>query len=235
MSDRQHIREELLIDFALGNVAEPLQRKIKEHVHKCERCERKLNEWLEIVSDPTGAQPSSDLKEKVWKSIEISKQPIKKKRTRGFYVALSSAAAMLLILIGSLMNYHSNLNGYEVATNDNSKGRLILNHPQTQQVSLIPVADYKDINGNLWINNDSQELLLEVNGLAQITNRDYQLWIIYDNDEIKGEILSTIDGYSRVWIKGTDVNQFKFIKASVEPRGGSIKPTGPETFFIPIK
>lgn len=229
----KHFSEEVLIDYVLGEAPEDRQHEICKHLEKCTKCREINDNWIEVFNQQTNAQPPADLKDKIWKEAMTKRSPRKKQRT--FVFGLSSAAAVFLLLFGLLMNNHSNFYSYQVAHNDDIVTANIQSNPQTEQLSVIPVADFNDIKGRLWINGMSQELLLEVDGLADITDKDYQLWIIYDNDEIKGELLSTVNGTSRILIKGNDVPQFKIIKASIEPLGGSQEPTGPETFVVPLK
>lgn len=75
-------------------------------------------------------------------------------------------------------------------------------------------------------------MLLEVDGLEELINQDYQLWIIYTDNSIDHEILPTQNGMTRMLFRDIDVDEFKKLKASVEPRGGSIEQTGPDTFIV---
>jgi len=234
MNNKNHIREEQLIDFVLENTSKELQQEIQQHINQCNSCAKQLMVWSHLLNQPNSTKPSAELKNKVWESVR-HQRPLNRKRKKGWAVAISSVAAIFLLFIGMLDYYQSNVESYEVARNNEITVNTIQSEPQTQQMAIIPVADYRDITGNVWINDVTQEMLLEVEGLANISNRDHQLWIIYENNEIKGEILPTMDGSSRVLIKGKGVNKFKVIKASIEPLGGSREPTGPETFVVPIK
>jgi len=230
---RKHFTEEALIDFCLGEVSFDRQQEINEHLETCAECKKVTETWLEVLNQQSSVQPSVDLKDKIWENAKKQRMPGKKPRT--FLMAISSAAVLFLLFMGLLLDNRSDFHSYEVAHNDDIQTESIQTNPQTEQLNVIPVAEFHDIKGNLWINGVNQELLLEVDGLADLSDRDYQLWIIYDNDNIKGELLSTIDGSSRVMIKGADVKQFKILKASIEPIGGSPEPTGPETFIVPLK
>ncbi|AMX84357.1 hypothetical protein GS3922_12180 [Geobacillus subterraneus] len=53
--------------------------------------------------------------------------------------------------------------------------------------------------------------------------------------KMKGELLTIRHGASRILITGEDVKRFKQVKASLEPKGGSVTPTGPETFIVDLK
>ena len=230
---KKHFSEEVLIDFCLEEISEERRQEIREHLDNCAKCKQVTEHWLELFNQQISGKPSAELKDRIWENARKNRRVSKKNRK--LMVAISSAAALFIFSIGLLWDHSSERHRYEVAHNDEIPTESIQTNPQTQQLAVIPVATNQNINGNLWINGVNEELLLEVDGLDDISNRDYQLWMIYDNNKIKGELLSTVDGSSRILIKGKDVNHFKIIKASIEPIGGSMEPTGPETFFVPLK
>lgn len=231
--NKNHFSEEVLIDFCLGEISEDRQIEIREHLDNCAECKQVSEHWLEVFNQPSSGKPSVDLKDKIWENARKNRRA--RKRDRKLMMAISSAAALFLFSIGLVWEQSSEYHRYEVAHNDEIPTESIQTNPQTQQLAVIPVATNQNINGNLWFNGVDEELLLEVDGLDDLSNRDYQLWMVYDNDKIKGELLSTVDGSSRILIKGKDVNHFKIIKASIEPIGGSLEPTGPETFVVLLK
>jgi len=165
-------------------------------------------------------QPSPGLKEALRENVVEQRQPVKRKRRPAFTFAVSSFAVIFLF-IGFTM-YNSSLNtSYEMVQNDDIRGEMIQSNPQTKQRAIIPVADFEEVSGVIWLNDVTQEIMLEVDGLSSIDNRDYQLWIIDDNDNMEGEILLIEGGSSRVFIKSKGVERFKWIKASLEPAGAA--------------
>lgn len=231
MNHNEHVPEETIIDYTIGNTPSDQIEQIERHLSLCSQCQSLFQEWRRILLTESKQQPQKGLKEKIWHE-HLEKQHSKKTK-RKYSFMLTGAAAFFLLLIGLLFQQQEH--SYNVAVNDEIEGPALQMSPQTERFAIIPVADYRHITGNLWLNAPKQELLLEVDGLMSLTNMDYQLWIIYDNDEIKSELLVPQNGATRMLIKGTDVNQFKVIKGSLEPVGGSQQPTGPEAFFVPIK
>ncbi|MCM3584789.1 anti-sigma factor [Mesobacillus maritimus] len=229
---KKHFSEEVLIDFCLEEISEERRQEIREHLDNCAECKQVTEHWLEVFNQSSNGKPSAELKDRIWENARKNRGA--RKKNRKLMMAISSAAALFIFSIGLLWDQSSEYHRYEVAHNGEIPTESIQTNPQTQQLAVIPVAANQNINGNLWINGVDEELLLEVDGLEDISNRDYQLWMIYDNNKIKGELLSTVDGSSRILIKGKDVNHFKIIKASIEPIGGSLEPTGPETFVVPL-
>ncbi|WP_156289724.1 anti-sigma factor [Oceanobacillus salinisoli] len=234
MNYKQHVSEEQLIDLALGNLSEDKKKKVYEHMEHCGTCHRKLENWRFILEKEEKESPNSSVKERIWQDFEEKKHPIHRKRKKpAFVFVLGSAVAIFIVTVGLIFYNQSLERSYQVAYNDDVEEDII-SKDYTKQVAVIPVADFPDISGNLWINQSADEMLLEVDGLPQLSDNDYQLWIVYDDNLMEGEVLYIQNGTSRVFFKGDDVGQFKFMKASVEPIGGSVEPTGPETFVVPV-
>lgn len=237
MKFSQHIQEQKLVDYVLGNLDRNEQFQIQQHLDQCVRCKKIMENWSMVLNkeETSFAQPSPLLKEKLWAKIEQNHKSARQMRKPKLIFGLSSLAVILIFMIG-LFYYNKTMEkSYEVAKNDEIPQETIQTKPDTKQIAIVPVSHFNHINGTIWINKVTEEMLLEVNGLTNLHNKDYQLWIIYSNDEIIGEILAIQNGSSRIFFKGEDVNHFKYIKASVEPKGGSTLPTGPETFQVDLK
>ena len=230
-----HIPEEKIIDLALGNITSADElAELEHHLASCARCQHKLSAWRRMTETESNIEPSAALKEKIWQDVTAEK-PRRKAAKVPVIVSIAAAAVLLFALGLYQLKPTVDSPAMEVAQNDDIAEENLLHYPETKQLAIVPVSDFNHIRGNLWINNLTEEMLLEVDGLIRLKGQDYQLWIIYDNNDIQGELLSIEDGASRVLFKGPDIREFKLIKASVEPKGGSQKPTGPETFVVPLK
>ncbi len=227
----KHIPEEKLVDYLLGNLEQSEEEMVKNHLLHCVECYRNLHQWQIILSEAERVPPSKHLKERIWNSI--IKRRMKKKRT--WPLPVISLAAMLCLFIGISLMIAKVKNTVPVAVNDQIRAEQLQQNPHTKQLNIVPAsAYYNSINGNIWINDQTKELFLEVNGLRQLTNQDYQVWIIYTDDEIHGALLTIENGASRLFIQNENVPDLKMLKASIEPKGGSIVQTGPDTFFVEI-
>ncbi|WP_179151868.1 anti-sigma factor [Oceanobacillus senegalensis] len=236
MNYSSHISEEKIIDVALGQATENVRHEVLQHTEVCETCQDKLLNWKQLFKENSTEKPSPTVKEKIWDDLATVKTPIAKKRKKRAIVFGSiSSAAIVFLAIGLLFFNKPREGSYQVVHNDDIQIDIFQPDDSTEQISVIPVADFTDVSGNLWFNDTTHEMLLEVDGLTNLADHDYQLWFVYKDNKIKGgEVLSIQDGVSRVFFRGKDIDQFKLLKASVEPIGGSAKPTGPETFIVPL-
>jgi len=230
----KHVAEQKLIDFTLGQLNELESNVVKLHMEQCPRCHERMNHWAKIVSVETNlATFTLDKKEDVWKKIQQNIEG-KKKRQSNMFLKLCSVAASAVLLIG-LANLYSINNKLTMEDLQEQPATTFLENPDTRQFNIVPISQRDNINGGIWINNVTKELLIEINGLANLESQDHQLWIIYKNEDMQGAIIPTKNGSSKMYMQGMDINEFKMIKASVEPKGGSLYPTGPETFLVEIK
>ena len=234
MEFKSHIPEQMLVDYALGHITDKAKsRNIAEHTKQCNACKNVLESWQTFAGKSIhGVEPPPGLKEKLRETIMKEQKPVKRKKKPAIIFAISSLAVLLCLVAGMVLNDPAKT--YKMVQHDAIEDEGLQSNPQTKQSAITPVANFDHLTGQIWLNDRTQEMLLEVNGLQQIKNRDYQLWIVYDNDDVEGEILLIENGTSRVFIKGEDVERFKWIKASLEPLGGSDKPTGPDTFIVPL-
>ncbi|WP_163971440.1 anti-sigma factor domain-containing protein [Oceanobacillus halotolerans] len=241
MTFGQHIEEQQVIDYVLGNLSEQQEINITEHTEQCSKCQAMLADWSQVLQPESeiDVKPSPSLKEKIWEEKERKQIPKQKIKRHPRLLWVMGSVAVLLFLLVELLpkttvpNYTAN-SSFEVMHNGEISDDSIQTNPQTKQLEIESIADFDDVSGDIWVNDRYEELLVEVEGLLNRQDKDYQLWLIYPNNTMKGELLSIENGSSRVLIKGKDVSEFELIKASLEPVGGSKKPSGPDSFIVEL-
>lgn len=236
MMKSKHIPEEQLVDYLLGNIGEWDAKQIKAHLNHCKKCQYLLSDWQFLLrQDHKQFQPSQSMKDRIQHSIiQVEEKSFKRRTVIGKPGLLFATIACVFLIFYSVHSYYQDINtrNYEIAENDEIPPETIQGAPHTQQIKVTPVSEFNQINGYVWVNRNRNEMLLEVDGLEELINQDYQLWIIYMDNSIDHEILPTQNGMTRMLFRDIDVDEFKKLKASVEPRGGSIEQTGPDTFIV---
>lgn len=236
MMKSKHIPEEQLVDYLLGNIGEWDAKQIKAHLNHCKKCQNLLSDWQFLLrQDHKQFQPSQSMKDRIQHSInQMEGKSFKRRTVIGKPGLLFATIACVFLIFYSVHSYYQDINtrNYEIAENDEIPPETIQSAPHTQQIKVTPVSEFNQINGYVWVNRNRNEMLLEVDGLEELINQDYQLWIIYMDNSIDHEILPTQNGMTRMLFRDIDVDEFKKLKASVEPRGGSIEQTGPDTFIV---
>ncbi|ADU93183.1 putative transmembrane anti-sigma factor [Geobacillus sp. Y412MC52] len=242
-----HISEAKIVDWLLGMLPEQEKEDVSNHLKHCLECQRLLEAWKDIGLKEAAQYEAPPLshKERIWAQAEAQRQTARAQRK--VRIASGWIGAALAVFLFALRLSASN--DGPTASHDGSDEpyryqiveqhtdipiERIIHNPKTKQIPIEPSALFQQMDGTIWINDDTKEMLMEIEGLPPFATRDYQLWIIYTNNEVKGELLTIRHGAARILITGEDVKQFKQIKASLEPKGGSAAPTGPETFIVEL-
>lgn len=237
----RHIPEELLVDYALGNLSEEVYETINHHLNYCAYCTEQLKSWNQILSNNKEHNPSDTLNERIVTSISSKSDDKQKSSNRKAMYTVISAAAIFFIGLGlfqfSKQQPVAELSGkeYITAQHDLIPEQHFMNNPATNRLDVTPVTMDRNIRGDVWLNEVTNELYLQVDGLKPLEAQDYQVWLVHDNNGWKEELLRLQNGRVQVYYKGPNVKTLRFIKVSVEPLGGSQLPTGPETLFIDLK
>ena len=229
MAIHKHLPEETIIDLALGKLDDEKRNQALLHITSCPQCKEQLDNWLQILNVDSSPSINDSLKERIWHSYETKRKNRFNYKPK-FGLALACVAVVLLFLSIHILS-NTREDPMEMAHYKAVQTEKFRNKPDTKKFNIVPVYD-SEINGNLWVNHVTNEMLLEVDGLTELMNEDYQLWIIYSDDKIEGILIPTRNGKTELFFENMNVTQFKRVKASIEPKGGSILPTGPETFFV---
>ncbi|HLR08818.1 MAG TPA: anti-sigma factor [Bacillota bacterium] len=234
----QHISEEQLVDYVLGHLPDNEKEKIKYHLTVCRTCEAEWRHWQHLLAEKT-YHPSPVLKRQIINSIEEKTTPVqpKRKKWRRSAVLAMTVASTILLGLGLLrmIDAESEQQGFVMAQHDEIPKETIEKKTGTNHLKIVPVVDNTNMTGGVWLNQSTNEMILHVDGLVPLHTNNYQLWLIHKNDDWNGELLNLRDGSIRVYYKGADIALLKYIKVSVEPPGGSLKPSGPEAFYVDLE
>ncbi len=238
--EQNHVNEAIMIDYVLGKLSSNKNEAIGQHIMNCSDCKKELRYWEHLLNVESNLQPSPVLISKIYESID-NKQIAKKKRNwkKATLVITSFATAILVLFSIYYMNFDNVFinkrdQNYVMVQHDKKQEQKLIRNPETDQLDISPVTNNQNIHGEVWLNKETNELMLRVDGLAPIKSQDYQLWIIHTNDDWNGEILHLENGSARVYYRSPDIKLLRFLRVSVEPLGGSNLPTGPETFYVDL-
>lgn len=232
MSCEHGWKEEEIIDFVMERLPTEKRNAFGRHVDNCDECKEKLSEWKNILGQESGEEPevpAPKMKRRLMNEIS----PTRKRRLpalRKPMIAFMAACAMLFVVLGTdLFTSPSHTGNMQRV---NGKPRI---SPQTGngQVRYVPVND-QNVNGYVWVNGTTDELLLFLNGLNRINGKDYQAWLVSPGQRANAGLLKVNHGMARLYYQGPKMENARHIVVSVEPHGGSESETGPEKFFIQL-
>lgn len=124
---------------------------------------------------------------------------------------------------------------YYVTQQDDERKPKLVNDPATNQFHITPVAANEDVDGAVYVNDVTNELFMHVKGLPPFVEKDYQLWLVHENDDVNSELLLIENKQAILYYKGDELGDVVLLRVSLERKGGSDKPEGPNTFFVDLK
>lgn len=110
---------------------------------------------------------------------------------------------------------------------------VVLN-PRTVQYPIIR-PENPEVRGYIWVNQVTDEVLIMVEGLRPDDSKDYQAWFITAHHPLSGGIMRWQGSRAHLYAHGVRIRLADHLAVSQEPKGGSTKPTGPETFLVLLK
>lgn len=228
-------KEEAVVDFVLGELADTDDRAFRRHLHHCESCRARLAEWRNTLAEEekVGAPPPP-LKRRLMRNIK-PKRPLKLPTVRRpVAVFLTLCAGVFLFLqLDSFSPSQPSPSQHEQPVSEKVRAPM---RPNVQQVQYIPVSDRdRDVNGHVWLNPATNEMLLLLDGVSYIHGKNYRAWLVSTEERADAGRLRVENGKARLYFHGRQLEDVRHIIVSVEPHGGGEKPTGPETFMIPLK
>ncbi|BAB06936.1 anti-sigma factor [Halalkalibacterium halodurans] len=238
MVKSNHLTEQQLIDYVLGELSDEERSIVSQHTTTCSACKRTLIHWEKIITSESSipVPPSAEKMDLVWKNLDTKRTKPRRKITPRFVFSISSLTAILMLVVAlASLNKGMDHDAVQIAPFEEQERLNFQQNPHTQQLDIEPLSYQPDLNGYVWVNDVTHEIFVEIDGLSELQNQDHQLWIIFTDNNVQGAIIPIQEGSSRFFMHGMDVETLKLIKASVEPKGGSHTPTGPETFIVEIK
>lgn len=233
-----HIKEETLVDYTLGKLNEEEANTVENHLSTCDACQETWKYWKQVLTTETQPIPSENLRKKLTESTNDNEEKTTRKNWRKYGFTATALASMFILFIGLyplLKNKPITENGeqeYIVAQNEQIPDEILRNKQGTSRLDVQPVANHEQISGDVIFNEATNEIIVRVDGLKPLQTNDYQIWLIDRFDNSNGDLLQLQEGSVRIYYKVPDLKLLKYIKMSIEPQGGSVNPSGPETFHV---
>lgn len=237
----KHIDEMKMVDYVLNALAREESVKVEEHIKICDTCRTEMEHWRKILQNKTIIEPSAALNQKIQSITNRNVTPFRKEdRSKRIFMA-SSLIASVIFAIALYVYFHDNQTdltetssqGYIIAQHDQVPEQQLLRQPETARQPLVSLTS-QNVYGELWLNEETNELIFLAEGLIPLERSDYQLWVVHVDDYWNGQLLQLRNGSTRVYYKAEDISLLKYLKVSVEPEGGSLRPTGPEIFHVDL-
>ena len=236
MFDETHVLE-LLPAYALESLEEAEMRLVAEHLAGCHLCRTELRAFEEVAAELASMAPQaspsprlrSQLQERIRGLNSTRAQPGRPQPERrprfGWLMPAGAIAGLVLIiaLLASNILLWQRLAHLEVLT-----GPMGMRSIALQNTDVVAQASAFAI-----ISADGQNGVLVVDELPVLdAAHEYQLWLVRGEENTSAAVFSVDEsGYRGLRIQAPEsLLNYSAVRVTVEPAGGSIRPTGEEVF-----
>jgi len=234
MSNEPHVLD-LLPSYALGALDSEEAIQVEKHLLGCMIC-RAESKTFQNIADGLGlfgsaAVPPSDLKHRLMQRVQRAQQltqtPRRSLVERLLPVWKLASLCLIVALAGFNLSLWQRQNRLEVNTSPGGMRAVALSGSNTSSTA----------TGFVIISPDGRNGALVVDGLPPLDEGlQYQVWLIRDGQRTSGAVFSTDeDSYSGMRIRAPgSLLQYSAMAITIEPSGGSAKPTGIEVLSGPL-
>jgi len=238
MDDTHHIFQENLSAYALGALSADESSALKIHLQTCESCRAELADYqrvsLGLLSALPPRAPSPKLKRILQKRLTGSRPSFK--LSFGQLVLSGALALALMLNVISILQVHL-LKQQQAEMNkqfySGQTAIAMLAYPGTQSIPF----NQDGISGSLLVDRDRNLVAVFAWHLPPVpADKTYQMWLIdSQGDRTSGGFL--VPDTDRPFVTAvisspSPLTGFRGFGITLEPSGGSPKPTGPKTLSV---
>lgn len=180
---------------------------------------------------PAGQEPSPRLRRKLMHAAYL-RAIVSRIRVKPYVVWQVLAGGLLIMLVIGLFSLKNGL-GQEEATIEHTVNQRIahMQSEDTERYVIQPIEPFYG-SGSVWLKRASGEMLIVVNGLHSLEEKDYQVWLQNGGQLSSAGFMLVPGTQARGYYYGYVTKDAERIVVSMEPKGGSLKPTGPEAVLV---
>ena len=219
MSDEHAIRD-LLPGYALGCLDPEDERAVITHLPRCPACRVELESYTivtdRLASTAPAAKPLAGLELRILRGLKAARPS----RFSTWRPALSAVAALFVVALvaGNFLQW----TGVIQRPGPAGTAKLLT-------AALAGTGDALGAYGTVVLDPGDREGVLAVTGLPRLDSAHrYQLWLTRGTERRSAGVFSVdTQGYGSLLLAvPADFRDFRGMEVSLEPAGGSIKPTG---------
>lgn len=232
--------DESIVDFVLANVNLEQQIDIQTHLNECENCQVRYHMWTDSLQvqdqqfDSDRVVPSESLKDRVMRSVAKPSWQFFSWPKLRIPVGFLAAVCLFLALVPLLKPEQGVIHKDPLAEAEQlMTGTPFVLDSETEHYEVMPVSHHR-MKGYVWVNNNKNEMFLVVEGLLPLQENDYQAWLRMHEHHLNAGLLTINNDIAHLYVQDYNLSKVNRVKVSIEPKGGSIHPMGPESFFVEL-
>jgi len=217
-----------ILGEAVGFGDSPLQEAREGEIHGGVDAEPAFSAGQ--ASERPEPEPSQRLRKRLMRAA-YARSLRKRAAAHRRYALQAIAGAALLVLFAGLFAWKGAAGKEETFDHAVNQRIAHMQSADTERYAIQPVEPFYG-SGSVWLKRGSGEMLIVVNGLYSLKEKDYQVWL-QDEDELSSAGFMLVQGtQGRSYYYGFGAKKAKRIVVSMEPKGGSLRPTGPEAVLV---
>lgn len=247
--------EEKLVDYLMHKLDPSEEWRVALHAARCTYCNDRLQEWAivmqlpemealckqESASGETMKQGRPDeyltnppirLRQKLQWRFSLRSAGIRFTKKWRIVFPVSAAAVVMICLVAGLFTLRKTPYAESIDRDVSSK-IAVMQAAGYEQYPITPLPPVHG-SGGVWLNRDSGEFLIVVDGLNPPDQKDYQVWIQHEQQSVSSGMLLTQTRQGQGYYYGFGIIDPDQLVISLEPKGGSRVPTGPEALRISL-
>jgi anti-sigma-K factor RskA len=243
MTYYQHVPfRENIPAYAIGALDAEEVAALEAHLRTCEACRAELDAYRatsdHLLMNLPPQMPSAALRQHLQRRLPGTRKPARSRLKLSFgRVAVGIAIVLLLVLnIFSISQVRALRDQQTQLINQIKNGQMalaMLSYPNTQS---FPIKE-ENVTGSLLLDREYNNAVLILRGLPAIQdNQTYQVWLIAPNQERTSAGLlrpqTNLPFISEPINATRDLAKFVGISLTIEPAGGSDRPTGVQIFRV---
>lgn len=250
------VPEERWIDWHLGRLLPAEAESLRRHRENCPACAEHSRKWAQLLGV---AEPAADLaprrKERLRR--EARRRGIVRRASRTAAAALRRPAglaiagcALALLAFGGFLYYGEEGRGgseealapQQYAEQNAPEAADFMGRADTVVYSMSPGGDDPLPGGlaavtkeTVWINVRTHELFLLMEGMLPSDDRDVQAWAKTDGGEANLGLLKFHQNRAHLYAAHVQPELWDSLMLTIEPKGGSERPTSPRTAALLLR
>ncbi|MBB3129768.1 anti-sigma-K factor RskA [Paenibacillus rhizosphaerae] len=155
-------------------------------------------------------------------------------RQRRYLVPAAAAAVVAGCVVAGLFSFkHREMPAADSIDQAFTSKIAVMQSANYDQYRISPLPPLHG-SGGVWIDRHSGEMLIVIEGLQPPEEKAYQVWLQHEQRSISMGMLLTGKAEGKGYYYGYGTMEPDQIVISLEPKGGSLVPTGPEALRVSV-
>jgi len=258
------VPEERWIDWHLKRLPADAAEAMERHLLHCADCRRVCGQWAQWLGteevdatgerEPGGRAETAGLypSERVYRSLrrEVVKRGLRNRALRRPLWWIGGAAVTVLLLAGIALRgllpdagvpqEAAALPPMTYAQLHVPEGAAMMAQPDTKMVAIVPAGlpDAPESIGKrtvmVWMNGRTKEMFVLFEGVLPAGSRDIQAWGRIKQVQTNLGLLEFHQSQGHLYSHDRSLADVEELAFTIEPKGGSLRPTAPETARVKL-